>query len=381
MQTKMHLDDDATVIQRLLDHIDRKTTDLAESSWREPVVNYRSPERFAAEREILRRFPIPFCPSAALAEPGNFVARDAAGTPILAVRGMDGTVRAFRNACRHRGTELANGAGCAKSFVCRYHGWTYALDGSLRHVPHEYGFPGLDKSERGLVPLETAELAGLVFVTQDGSAAVDAGLGDLPPLIPPDYRLVGCNELDTPVNWKIFVEGFLEGYHIRSTHPETFYPVQFDNLNVVESFGRNNRLAFPFRAIHKARSEPPAERSPDGKLTFVYHLFPNAMVATFPGRIIMVVLEPTATDVTRGINYALTNRDPANTEAQSTLERGGALIAAGALEDQAMACAIQRSLASGANEFFEFGRFEGAIGHFHRELHAAIDGLGRERRG
>jgi phenylpropionate dioxygenase-like ring-hydroxylating dioxygenase large terminal subunit len=316
----MHLDDDATVIQRLLDHIDRKTTDLAESSWREPVVNYRSPERFAAEREVLRRFPIPFCPSAALAEPGSFVARDAAGTPILAVRGMDGKVRAFRNACRHRGTELANGAGCAKSFVCRYHGWTYALDGSLRHVPHEYGFPGLDKSERGLVPLETAELAGLVFVTQDGSAAVDAGLGDLPPLIPPDYRLVGCNELDTPVNWKIFVEGFLEGYHIRSTHPETFYPVQFDNLNVVESFGRNNRLAFPFRAIHKARSEPPAERSPDGKLTFVYHLFPNAMVATFPGRIIMVVLEPTATDMTRGINYALTNRDPANTEAQSTLE-------------------------------------------------------------
>ena len=107
-----------------------------------------------------------------------------------------------------------------------------------------------------------------MFVTQDGSAAVDAGLGDLPPLIPPDYRLVGCSELDTPVNWKIFVEGFLEGYHIRSTHPETFYPVQFDNLNVVESFGRNNRLAFPFRAIHKARSESPAERSADGKLTF-----------------------------------------------------------------------------------------------------------------
>ena len=51
----------------------------------------------------------------------------------------------------------------------------------------------------------------------------------------------------------------------------------------------------------------------------------------------------------------------------------GALIAAGALEDQAMACSIQRSLASRANEFFEFGRFEGAIGHFHRALHTAID--------
>jgi phenylpropionate dioxygenase-like ring-hydroxylating dioxygenase large terminal subunit len=374
METAMHLDDDATVIRRILDHIDNKTTDLAESTWREPVESYLSPERLSAERDlVLRRYPVPFCPSAALDGPGSFVARDAAGTPILAVRGIDSKVRAFRNACRHRGTQLASGAGCEKSFVCRYHGWTYALDGSLRHVPHEHGFPGLDKSERGLVALETVELQGVVFVTQDGPAPADANLHELPPLIPAGYRLAGSNEIDTPVNWKILAEGFLEGYHIRSTHPETFYPVQFDNLNVVERFGRNNRIAFPFRAIHKTRSLPDAERNADGKLTFVYHLFPNVMIATFPGRIIMVVLEPLATDNTRMINYQLTNRDGGDAEAQGALERGGSLITAGALEDREMACAIQRSLASGANEFFEFGRFEGAIGHFHRALHALVD--------
>ena len=375
MQAKMHLDDEATVIQKLLDHIDRKTTDVAESSWREPVKNYLSPERFASEREVMRRYPVPFCPSAALATPGAFVARDAAGTPILAVRGLDGKARAFRNACRHRGTELASGVGCEKSFVCRYHGWTYALDGSLRHVPHEYGFPGLDKSERGLVPVDAGEAGGLVFVTQDGPAPADAALSELPVMIPSEYRLIGCNEMEMPVNWKIFVEGFLEGYHIRSTHPESFYPVQFDNLNVIESFGRNNRLAFPFRAIHKTRAQAPSERSADGKLTFVYHLFPNAMVATFPGRIIVAVLEPLTVGTSRGVNYVLSNQDPENEKARSNLDKGGSLIAAGALEDQAMACAIQRSLASGANDFFEFGRFEGAIGHFHRELHAAIDAL------
>jgi phenylpropionate dioxygenase-like ring-hydroxylating dioxygenase large terminal subunit len=380
VEATMHLDDEATVIQKLLDHIDRKTTDVAESSWREPVESYVSPERFAEEREVLRRYPVPFCPSAALDKPGAFVAREAAGTPILAVRGLDGKARAFRNACRHRGTQLADGSGCERSFVCRYHGWTYALDGSLRHVPHEYGFPGLDKSERGLVPVEAVEAGGLVFVTQDGPAPADARLAELPMMVPPDFRLVGSNEIEMPVNWKIFVEGFLEGYHIRSTHPETFFPVQFDNLNVIESFGRNNRLAFPFRAIHKARAEQPSERSADGKLTFVYHLFPNAMVATFPGRIIVALLEPLTIATTRGVNYVLTNRDSANTEAQSNLDKGGALIAAGALEDQQMACAIQKSLASGANEFFEFGRFEGAIGHFHRELHAAIDGLAGAKR-
>jgi len=61
--------------------------------------------------------------------------------------------------------------------------------------------------------------------------------------------------------------------------------------------------------------------------------------------------------------------------AQSNLERGGQLVNGGALEDREVACAIQRSLASGANEFFEFGRFEGAIVHFHRTLHAALGEL------
>src|SRR5262249_26257301 len=133
--------DDQSVIERIFEHIDRKTTDLSDEGWREPVDNYRSEARFAAEvTRVLRRHPTPFCPSAALVEPGAWVAREAAGVPLLAVRGRAGVVRAFRNACRHRGTRLVEGAGCNKVFECRYHGWTYDLDGGLRHVPHEYGF-------------------------------------------------------------------------------------------------------------------------------------------------------------------------------------------------------------------------------------------------
>src|SRR5215472_4373408 len=180
------LADDQTVVQRLLDHIDNRTTDVSEASWREPVRNYRSPERFAAELELVfRREPIAFCPSAALPENGSYLAREAGLTPILAVRGDDGRVRAFRNACRHRGTQLASGAGCQKAFVCRYHGWTYGLEGNLRHVPHEHGFPGLDKGTRGLVPVETTESQGLVFVTQETPPVGEAQLDRLPPLIPP----------------------------------------------------------------------------------------------------------------------------------------------------------------------------------------------------
>ena len=368
------LSDDASVVQRILDHIDHKTTDLSEASWREPVEHYRSGERLAAELEwVLRRTPTPFCPSAALPKAGDYVAREAAGTPLLAVRGNDGQVGVFRNACRHRGTQLASGSGCEKAFVCRYHGWTYGLDGRLRHVPHEHGFPGLDKDGRGLVPVESVERHGIVFVTQQKPCSPDAGLDRLPPLIAPDQRLVLTSEREVGANWKILVEGFLEGYHIRSTHPATFFPVQFDNLNVVETFGRNSRVAFPYRAIHKLRAVPPAERSADGKLTYLYHLFPNVMLATFPEFISMVVLEPLAIDRTLMITSVMTNRAKPDDEGRAVSKGGADLVDAGAAEDREVACAIQRSLASGANEFFEFGRFEGAIGHFHRALDEALD--------
>ena len=128
-----NLMDDPCVAQRILDHIKHGTTDLGQTVWHEPVDNYRSNERLAAELELaFRRSPTPFCPSAALPNAGSFVARDAAGTPILLVRAKDGRVGAFRNACRHRGTQLANGSGCAKAFVCPYHGWTYDLAGRIQ---------------------------------------------------------------------------------------------------------------------------------------------------------------------------------------------------------------------------------------------------------
>jgi phenylpropionate dioxygenase-like ring-hydroxylating dioxygenase large terminal subunit len=379
------LADDQTVIQRILDHIDNKTTDLGEASWREPVAHYRSPERLEAElARVLRRHPIPFCPSAALAEPGAYVARDAARTPLLAVRGNDGQVRAFRNACRHRGTQIASGTGCEKAFVCPYHGWTYGLDGTLRHVPHEHGFLGLEKSERGLVPVTCVERNGVVFVSQDATVAVDDLLRDLPPLIAPEWRLFGATDGEVPANWKIFAESFLEGYHIRSTHSQTFYPVQFDNLNVVETFGRNSRIAYPYRAINKLRTRPREQWSVDGKLTYVYHLFPNALIATFPSNLFLVVLEPLAIDRTHVVTYVLGKPDagaarpprdePLGDDVRPAQKRGLDLVDAGGAEDRAMVLSVQRGIASGANEFLEFGRFESAIVHFHRALDAAVDG-------
>jgi phenylpropionate dioxygenase-like ring-hydroxylating dioxygenase large terminal subunit len=366
--------DDRSVAQRALDHIAQGTTDLGQEMWREPVANYRSPERLAAEIErVFHRVATPFCPSAALPEKGSYVAREAAGTPIIAVRGGDGRVRAFRNACRHRGMQLAADTGCAQAFVCRYHGWTYALDGRLDYIPHEQGFPGFDKGRHGLVPVAATERLGLVLLTQQEPGIPDDSLAALPKLIAPEQPFFAAGETEIEANWKLVLEGFIEGYHIRTTHPKTFLPYGFDNLNVVDLFGRNSRVTYPFQRIRKLAEVVPAERRVEGLLTYVYHLFPNVLVVVLSHHTKLLILEPLAVDRTRMISYALAKAG--GEEAMSEAKRDAEFFeAGGTAEDRAVVCAIQRGLASGANEAFTYGHFESAIVHFHRTLDAALEG-------
>ncbi|MEM7413489.1 MAG: SRPBCC family protein [Myxococcota bacterium] len=363
---------DQAVVERVLSHVRNGTTDTGDEVWREPVEHYRSEERFVRELSVLRRVAVPFCPSAALRQPGDYVARQAAGVPILAVRGKDGQVRAFRNACRHRGAEVASGMGCAKAFQCPYHGWTYGLDGRLAGVPHERGFPGLEKDNHGLVPVLAQERAGIVFVTQTGQPSEQEPGEGLPDLITADHDLIDAHDNEVEANWKVSIEGAIEGYHIRYGHPETFYPYGYDNLNVVEHCGRNSRVTFPFRRIEKLADIPAAERRIDGRVTYVYHLFPNALVTVLSRHTILVVHEPLAPGRTRNIAYSLapTGGEPAAIE---TARRDAQFVTqTGAPEDLALVQSIQRTMESGANEHFTFGRFETAIVHFHRNLRTAL---------
>ncbi len=367
---------DAAVIERVLDHIDNKTTDVGDQGWREPIDNYRSTERYLAEVALLKRLPVPFCPSAALPDTGSYVARTAAGIPLVVVRGEDGTVRGFRNACRHRGNQVAKGSGCVKAFVCGYHGWTYRLDGRLQHIPHDYGFPGLEKSEHSLVPVDACERQGLVFVTQEdsvGNGALD-GLDDVPDLLTPDQKIFASGDNVSDVNWKLNMEGTLEGYHIKPTHRETFYPYGFDNLNVVETFGNNSRVTYPFRRIEKLRDMQSASRNIAGMVTYVYQIFPNVAIAVLSNHTTVTISEPLSPTKTRFINYRLTNKDTRGDMDDERAQRDASFVAdTGGKEDAAVVRGIQESLASGANEYFTYGKFEKAIVHFHRSLNYLLE--------
>ena len=377
--TTVSVADDAEIVRRILAHIDAGTTDEGDA-WREPVENYLNPIRFTAELEMLRSFPSVYLPSAAIPNLGDHAERVTFGVPLFAVRGRDGRARVFRNSCRHRGMALVEGPGCAHALVCRYHGWTYRLDGSLSHVPHAEAFPDLDMPTRGLVEVDSREVDGLIVIgplhsptSRHQADVAMAGLADGSPWrdkLLPANRLVAVRPTLRPMNWKVLVEQFLEGYHIRSTHKDTFYPIQYDDLNVVEAFGSNSRITFPYKNIERLRDRPESTWIVDHRVTYVYQLFPNVMFATFPNQVLVITIDPIDIDHTTVTIYAMvtprvaehvsTNPDAAS-GARSLLNDGG-------VEDNEMSEGVQRGLHAGANTFVEFGTHESAIGRFHANL-------------
>lgn len=375
--TRASVADDVTVVRRILAHIDAGTTDEGDS-WREPIENYVNPTRFAEELEVLRSYPSVYLPSAALPNPGDHVERVSFGVPLFAVRGRDGTARVFRNSCRHRGMALVEGPGCAQALVCRYHGWTYRLDGALSHVPHADAFPGLDMSARGLVEVESREVDGLIVIGPLGTPhpqadAAMAALTDGSPWrdkLVHSTRLVAVRPALRAMNWKVLVEQFLEGYHIRTTHKNTFYPIQYDDLNVVESFGPNTRVTFPYKNIERLRDRPESTWEVGHRVTYVYHLFPNVMVATFPNQVLVITIDPIDIDHTTVTIYAMVTPDVIRRAAADpeTSQDARNLLNEGGIEDNDMSEGVQLGLHAGANTFVEFGTHESAIGLFHATL-------------
>lgn len=363
---------DELAIERIFEHIDNGTTDLGDTIWREPVEHYFSQERFDAEIALLRRMPVPFCPSAALTEPGSFIARTAAGTPLLVARGKDNKVRAFINACRHRGMQVATGEGCANAFSCPYHAWTYNLEGELRAIPGRDGFGDLDAAEHGLVEVSSIERGGLVYVCQEGEIDESHEFLDY---MPSGQTFFQTGVLEDEANWKILNETLQEGYHIKALHRETFFPYGLDNTNVVELHGANSRVIFPFRRIEKLREVPPAERRLPGVTTVLHHIFPNASISKLSKHTNLVILEPLSPTRTRWVIYSLIGESTTDTpisleDAQRDVRFVNDF---GQDEDREAARAIQETMTTRANTHLTFGYFESAIVNFHKHLSLHLD--------
>lgn len=160
-----------------------------------------------------------------LSEVGSHFCATVGTEPIIVVRGKDDVIRAFYNVCRHRGGPLVLEDGCAKMLQCKYHGWTYALDGMLRGVPDFDRVELFDKKDYGLVPVHLAEWEGLLFVALDQP---EVTLEEVFSGVCERIRSVELGSLkfykrivyEVKANWKTYVDNYLEGYHVPIVHPE-----------------------------------------------------------------------------------------------------------------------------------------------------------------
>ena len=359
----------ADIIDRVFDHIDNGTTDLGTVQWHEPVEHYTSQSRYEKEIALLRQRPVVFCPSAAIPDAGSYISRTAAGTPLLVVRDNDLQVRAFINACRHRGMKVASGEGCTRTFSCPYHGWTYNLDGSLRGVPGEAAFPDLDKETSGLKEVFAVEKGGLIYVQQEGEPRLET-LETALDFFEPSQSFFYQSDTIDEANWKLLTETLLEGYHIKSLHRESFYPFGLDNVNVVESYGQNSRVIYPFKRIEKLRSVARDERNIEGSATLVYHLFPNVSVSVLSKHTSVTVIEPLSPTRTQMFSYAIKHAAHNGVEIsqEDAIRDVDFVNQSGQEEDRAAARDIQETVTTSANSHLTFGYYEKAIVSFHQQL-------------
>lgn len=192
-----------------------------------PAERYYSPE-FAA-LEVQRMWPRVWqvaCMVDHVAEPGDYFEYRCGPYGVLIVRGEDGSLRAFQNACRHRGNSLCVGSGSGlRELKCGYHGWTWDLAGALKRVPDRKGFGALRMSDFPLVAARVDTFEGMVFVNLDLDAMPLAEyLDEIPRDIAwcriGDFRCYATLTVEVEANWKTIADGYSETCHIQTLHPE-----------------------------------------------------------------------------------------------------------------------------------------------------------------
>jgi phenylpropionate dioxygenase-like ring-hydroxylating dioxygenase large terminal subunit len=357
-----------------------------------PVEHYTSREVRDAEIERLFR-PLPLIVGhASELQRGQVLAHDEYGVPMLLARDGEGRFRAFLNVCRHRGMRLVDGIGAkpAASVVCPYHGWTYRLDGSLRHRRHAESFDDCSPGDVDLVALPAEERHGLLWVVPTPGAAIDvaAFLGELDGELPfcgiEGLRLFRTVRAEYPANWKLIVDAFLEAYHIRVLHKDTIWPFFVDALTGAARLGPHVQSLVARRAAQEWVAEGgvmPGDFAALCDLATPSHIvFPNVVTIFHPDYLSLITLYPVDAETLSWTHRMLVPADRTTPDWTPHWEKTFTLIEQGVFEKEDIACAvaIQRGLKSGANRHLTAGRAEQGVGWFHAEVERALD-RGSER--
>ena len=362
------------------DYVENKQTFQTESTMRIPTQSYTDTDQWKAEMELVfKRVPLMLAFTAELPNPGDYKAMDAVGMPVLINRDKAGVVRAFLNVCSHRGAPVADeGHGNCPRFTCKYHGWTFGADGKLIGVAEASKFGEVDKPGMGLRELPCEEKGGMIFVVLTPNAPIDVDayfrgfLEDFEALDFANWSYLGSRVIEG-ANWKIAYDGYLEGYHFASLHPQTIFPRTPSNCTHYEGFGPHIRIGFPQHRIAEALKDIPREKwgeQENNGFDFVRIMFPNVSVFVAPEITQVAQLFPGPTpDKNRTVlNYLRREpirdeEDRAQVEAAMNFFRDVTYQ-----EDYVIGMEIQKGLESGAHDELVFGRNERGNQYFHEWL-------------
>jgi phenylpropionate dioxygenase-like ring-hydroxylating dioxygenase large terminal subunit len=353
-----------------------------------PAWTYFNAELTALEYETLIRPSWQFvCHVNQLKTPGAFATLDMMRDSVIVMRGKDGVIRAFANACRHRGSRLLDGAGtCRGRITCPYHGWSYGLDGRLAAVPSEKTFRGIDKAELGLQPVGLEILLGLVFVRVCGEGPSLAEMwGDFVEVARP-YRLEEMELVDEPwigtwqCNWKVAVDNNLENYHVPIGHPGYHRLLDSDLVGEINAHGvaysksvlrEKPSTHWTERMYQKLAPEVLAHLAEEVRKTWLFcSMVPNMGIDIYPDSMdVFQILPNTAESCT--MRYPIYVRPDERREMKVLRYLNARINAQVGLEDQQLSERVQMGMRNFGFEPGPLSDYEHAIKDFHDRIRAA----------
>ena len=371
-------------LERLRRHLNDGTMDLSPYSLKVPASHYVSETQNALEVEILfRQRPLLVALTPHIPRQGDYLSHEVIDTSLLLVRDQQDNARAYINACRHRGARLAEGRGHKRSFSCPFHAWNWSLDGKIVARPNSHeGFEAVDDCYDSLIELPCYEIAGLIFVLLEGDD-IELKVQDLMGASLPDienYNIANTSYIDSRTtelncNYKFFLDGFAETYHIAPLHKETISPFYYSNSTLVDRLGEVVHLVSPRKTIDK---EFEKDRAEQGALlpycTTEYLLAPNVLLTHQVDHIQFWTVYPVDGANRCRIELNVFWPKPMDEEDKRKAKLNVDLVwQVTTEEDFPQSVAIHRNLMSGAIPDIVFGQNEPALIYYHQNIAAAID--------
>lgn len=341
--------------ERLFTHARQGTTDQAPSMLSYPLSVYSDHDIAERERQrIFQALPMMAVHSSQIPQPGDFVTVQLNRTEAIVSRQKDGSVRAMVNACRHRGsTVVRQSVGRRNLFSCPYHGWSYATDGALKAITFDETFGRRPGPDLGLVQLPVAERHGFVWIVEDpdGHIDLDAHLGlGMNELLAEygleSYQVWRSEVFAFPQNWKVMLEGLVDGYHVSFVHGATIKPYFYLNMMVIEDFGRHHLTGTPRRAIDGILDQAPGQAPLDDYAVFGNLVSPNTTFVLHPHHIEHWTMyqDPKNTGACRAMLRLLIPHAPLDEKGEAIMQKNWSIASAAIVnEDVPVGNGIQAS--------------------------------------